>query len=100
MIFILCVLTSLFVLSFLFIPFFVGPGGQLSANASLESEESLEGMQKSLLEHYVKNERLFANSQLRKREWEQRQSFLTNRYVDITRRLDWIRFQKGQKHVG
>ncbi len=95
MILILCLLTSLLVIVFILAPFALGAGGQLNANASLASEESLVKMQRSVLENYLRNEQLFANDQLRKREWEQRQSFLTNRYLDISRRLDRIRFEKG-----
>ena len=96
MTFILCLMTSLLVILLILAPFLMGAGGQLSAHASVSNEESLTTMQKSLLNHYLKNEELFASAQLRKREWEQRQSFLTNRYLDVSRRLDGIRFQKGQ----
>lgn len=99
MITILCILTSILVLAFLLSPFFIGPGGKMFAHSSLASEESLVQIQKSLLANYLKCEELFEKNALRKREWEQRQTFLTNRYLDITRRLDVIRFQKEQKHV-
>ncbi len=94
MIMVLCILTSLLVFFFLLMPFFVGSGGPLSPHSSLGSPESLEFMRKRLLDNYLKCEELFMNQQLTKREWEQRQIFLTNRYVDLTRRLDALSFQK------
>src|SRR5438477_78777 len=73
----------------------VGKGGSLFAHSALASEESLVQMQNSLLTNYLKCEEQFSNEQIRQREWEQRQNFLTNRYLDVTRRLDALRFQKG-----
>jgi hypothetical protein len=91
-------LTSVLVILFLLSPFFLGPGGKLWAYSSVISEQSLIALQKKLLENYVKHEKLFEKQQLQKREWEQRQLFLCNRYLDVTRRLDAVRFQ-GESHV-
>ena len=91
---ILCIMTSLIVLGFLLAPFFLGEGGRMVAHSALSTEQSLENLQENLLANYLKCEELFEKKQLSKREWEQRQIFLTNRYLDSTRRLDAMRFQK------
>lgn len=99
MIYILCILTSFFAIACILLPFFIGAGGKLSPHSAILSEEALEALQENLLKHYLKYEDLFIKGQLRKREWEQRQLFLGNRYIDATRRLDAVRFQKGNKNV-
>ena len=94
MTFLLCLLSSALVLGFLMLPFFVGPGGKLFAHSALNSAPSLEHMKQGLLSNYIKGEDLFQQHKISKREWEQRQQFLTNRYLEASRRLDYIRFQK------
>lgn len=91
----LCILTSVLIFAFLLSPFVLGAGGKMLAHSSLSSEDSLKQMQKQVLQNYVKCEELFEKNLLNKREWEQRQNFLTNRYLDATRRLDALHFQKG-----
>lgn len=93
---ILCLLTSLLALAFLFIPFFIGPGGALSPHSAFINEDALQNVRKSLLAQYVKCEDLFTSGQISKREWEQRQLFLRNRFLDASRRLDRIRFQQKE----
>ena len=94
MILILCALTSLLLTVFLLSPFLLGPGGSLLPSSTIDSEEILEGMKKNILLSYLKYETLFNQKLLNKKEWDQRQNFLTNRYLDVTRRLDWLRFQR------
>jgi hypothetical protein len=100
MLIILCILTSILVFSFIFGPFFFGRGGSLFAHSALASEESLALMQASLLTNYLKCEEQFEKEQIRQREWEQRQNFLTNRYLDVTRRLDTLRLEKKEHSHG
>ena len=99
MISILCILSSILVFALVLSPFLIGPGGKMFAHSSLSNEESLLQVQKTVLANYLKCEQLFEKNYLSKREWEQRQSFLTNRYLDTTRRLDAMRFQKEQNHA-
>lgn len=94
MIYLLCFFTSLLCVLFILIPFFIGPGGKLWAYSAVISEEHLVLLQKKLLENYLKYEKLYKNQQILKKEWEQRQLFLSNRYLDVTRRLDVMRFNR------
>lgn len=90
MIFILCILTSIIMITFVLLPLFLGSKEALSAHASDMGKKELEKVQKTLLEDYLKFEDLYKRNEIYKREWSQRQNFLLSRYVDITRRLDKI----------
>ncbi len=98
MILILCALTSLICILFLLSPFVLGAGDRLSPSSVVIDPSKIEEMKKTLLQHYLKSEELFAQNKISKREWLQRQSFLKNRYLDLVRRFDWIRAQKEPRH--
>jgi hypothetical protein len=74
-------------------PFLYGPGGTLAAGASIKSPERLAAIKNALVVRYVKDERAFQQGAISKREWTRRQHFLTNRYLDAARRLDFVQFE-------
>jgi hypothetical protein len=76
-------------------PFLFGPGGTLAAGASIKSPERLAALKTALVSRYVLDERAFDQGAISKREWTRRQAFLTNRYLDAARRLDFIQ-HRGQ----
>lgn len=73
------------------LPFFVGKGGQLQAAASINSPEKLEAIKNSILKRYLEDEKAFDEKRLPKLAWEQRKSYLSNRYIDAARRHDYLK---------
>jgi hypothetical protein len=84
-------ITSVAALLIILSPFFLGSGGTLQAASSINSPNKLEAIKKSILLRYIEDERAFDEKRLTRLAWEQRKQFLTNRYIDSSRRLDYIR---------
>lgn len=78
--------TALFLLS----PFLFGKGGHLQAAASINSPERLEAIKSSILKRFLEDERAYTEKRINKLAWEQRRAYLTNRYIDAARRLDYL----------
>ncbi len=83
-------LLSVLVIAFVLSPFVLGPGGHLATAASVNSPEHLEAIKKAILDRYLEDERAYAEKRIPKLAWDQRKSYLTNRYIDAARRLDYI----------
>jgi hypothetical protein len=71
--------------------FFLSSAEPLEPAVTISDPQVLEKMQADLVRQYQKDEQLFAEKVLLKREWSARQEFLLRRYIDITRRLDHVR---------
>ena len=76
------------------LPFFMGEGGLLLDAAKNDSIENLEKKQKIILERWLTDEGAATSGLITPREWSMREVYLTNRYVDTTRRIDWLRNQE------
>ena len=87
----LTVFIGILVISVLLAPFWFGTGGLLQASSSINSAAQLEALQTAVLARYSEDEQAFQAGHLSKLAWQQRQSFLTNRYIDATRRLDFVK---------
>jgi hypothetical protein len=74
----------------LLIPFFAGPGGRLVASSASQSISELERQKQGILARYVHEEREFNAGEMSSLSWNQRRSYLVNRYVDASRRLDFL----------
>ncbi|MCX6110543.1 MAG: hypothetical protein NTZ90_13175 [Proteobacteria bacterium] len=77
-------------LTALLMPFWLGRGGLLQASASVNSQAQLLALKDALLKAYLKDELAFTAGALPARSWHQRRDFLTNRYIDAARRLDFL----------
>lgn len=84
--FIASILTVLFVL----LPLLLGKGGQLASASSLNSPERLQAVKDALIKRYIEDEKAYENKAIPKIVWEQRKQFLSNRYIDAARRLDYL----------
>ena len=73
------------------LPFFTGRGGFLAAAGTINDPIRLEAMKVAIVARYVKEEVTFAEGDLSKREWTRRQEYLRHRYIDLVRRLDFLR---------
>lgn len=71
-------------------PFFYGEGGWLLDAAKEDSVEQLRERQRLILERWLQDEADATQGLITAREWNMRQVYLTNRYVDATRRIDWL----------
>ena len=72
------------------LPFFVGRGGRLVASSSINSPKRLLRLKKAVLERYLADEAAYEAGHLPKRSWQGRRQFLSNRYIDASRRLDFL----------
>lgn len=88
----LSILTALVVVAALLLPFVVGKGGTLQAASTIDSPDKLEAIQEAILKRYLEDEKAFENNRLGQVMWQQRRQYLVNRYVDSTRRLDYLRY--------
>jgi hypothetical protein len=84
------VFVGIVLVSVLLAPFFAGPGGLLQSAASINSPEKLAGLKEALLRRYLADEAAFKAGQLSALAWQQRKTFLSNRYIDAARRLDFL----------
>ena len=78
-------------------PFFIGAGGWLQDAAVGDSLERLLLRRKAILKRWIDEEAQHQTGMLTDREWSLRQIYLTNRYVDVTRRMDWLSTEQSQK---
>lgn len=79
-------LTLLAVLS----PFFRGTGGFLQDAAAADSVDRLQLRRSAILRRWLEEERQHESGMITDREWSLRQVYLSGRYVDVTRRMDWL----------
>ena len=45
----------------------------------------------AILERFIQDEQAFENKTISKLAWEQRRTYLVNRYIDSARRLDFLK---------
>jgi len=84
------VLIGVLLISTLLTPFWLGRGGLLQASASINSQSQLAALKEALLKAYINDEKAFTAGAMPSRSWLQRRDFLTNRYIDAARRLDFL----------
>lgn len=73
------------------LPFFVGRGGRLAAASSIHSLEELDAMRAAILKRYLEDEEAYQNKSINRLMWDQRRVYLTNRYIDAVRRIDYLK---------
>ncbi len=86
----LAVVVGILLMSVVLAPFWIGPGGLLQASAQINSKETLTGLKQALVKRYLEDEKAFKEGNLSKLAWNKRKDFLTHRYVDASRRLDYL----------
>lgn len=88
---ILCSVLILVVLVAVLGPFFSGTGGLLQDASVSDGLDELELRRSALLKRWLKDEAAFKSGDITKTEWSQRRSYLTARYVDVSRRIAWLK---------
>jgi hypothetical protein len=91
----ICIVVTVVVLSLIVLPFFVGQGGALQSASAVHSVDQLDGMRHAILERYLEDEQAFEKQLMSKSVWENRKLFLTHRYIDVVRRLDFLKASQG-----
>jgi len=81
-------------------PFFLGRGGLLAASSSINSKEKLEFLKGAILNQYLADETIFLANEMSKLAWNARKTFLINRYIDSSRRLDYLQFVESENEAG
>ena len=92
------ILILLVVLLVLLAPFFLQRGEQLQDASSVNSPEKLEAIKQSLLKRYLEDEEAHRQKLISDGVWVRRKRFLTTRYIDAARRLDYIRYLEKQQN--
>lgn len=72
-------------------PFWQGRGGQLAPSSGSYEPAKLRELKQLVLNRYLKDEQAFMNGEISRSAWKQRQQFLSNRYLDLSRRLDFLK---------
>ncbi len=85
------ILTMLLIFMLVLLPFLVGRGGQLSKTSLIYDVEECSALKKRILEQFVKEEKSFQEGSITSFEWAKRQTFLRGRYLDIARRIDFLK---------
>lgn len=88
---ILCSVLILVVLVAVLGPFFYGTGGLLQDASVSDGLDELELRRSALLKRWLRDEAAFNSGEITKTEWSQRRRYLTARYVDVSRRLAWLK---------
>lgn len=86
------IITCALVLVLCLAPFFLGKGTAMQAGASINSVERLEAEKKALVKRYVEEEQAYDSKVIGKLSWEQRRHYLVNRYIDASKRQDFLKF--------
>ena len=87
---VLAALIGLLLLAVVLSPFVLGSGGQLAEASAIDSLPRLKALRQSLISRYLMDEAGFGNGDISKASWAKRQEFLLNRYLDATRRADFL----------
>ena len=87
----ICVLIGVALIATLLMPFFGGAGGVLASAALVRDPDQLESLKTQILKRYLDDEAAFKRGEVSAATWQKRQDFLTNRYLDAARRLDFLR---------
>ncbi|MBP9706981.1 MAG: hypothetical protein KBD78_05010 [Oligoflexales bacterium] len=81
---------SIVVFLVLISPFFFGAGGPLASGISVSAPKELKALKNQLLQLYLEEEKALTHGLISAAVWQKRQVFLSQRYLDVTRRLDFI----------
>ncbi len=81
---------ALALLALIVLPFFLGGEAQLVACAAINDHAKLTALREEIIKRYLADEGARQAGQISAGTWNKRRIFLTNRYVDVCRRLDYL----------
>lgn len=94
-IFIVAGLFALAGITLVVLPFFTGRGGFLAAAGTINDPVRLEAMRRAIVARIVREEASHARGELSDTEWSRRLEYLRHRYIDVARRLDFLKRSAG-----
>lgn len=86
----IALIVSLVVIVMILIPFFTGKGGKLASSSTINDPEKLRSLKKAILQRYLVEEKAASEGDISQRLWETRSKLLSNRYIDVSKRLDFL----------
>ena len=92
----ICGLIGLAFLIAILSPFWLGSGGLLISSTMYNDPEKIKNIQNIILKKYVEEEQAHQNGSITKGEWLKRSQYLFNRYLDLSRRSDYLKFINEQ----
>ena len=81
---------SLASIAVILLPFFTKNIVPLDSGQNISNVESLHKMKQKILEQFLLDEKSFQGNQITRKEWTKRQDYLAARFVDYTRRIDFL----------
>ena len=81
-------------------PFWFGQGGLLAHSSSLIDPERSLKIKKRLIARYIDEEAAAAKGYISQGEWGQRRQYLLNRYIDLSRRYDYLNYIESLQDEG
>ena len=75
-------------------PFWLGEGGLLARSSSLTDLDKISKTKQIIVDRYLHEEAANKQGHISKSEWEKRKQYLLNRYIDLSRRYDYLNFIK------
>lgn len=94
MLLVICSLLALSLLIALLAPFWLCEEGILLPTTIAHDPERLQQLKDGLVRDYREDEDAFQQGLIAPREWHKRRAYLINRYVDLSRRLDYLSKQR------
>ena len=90
MLLLIILVVTLLMLLAITLPFFLGGTTQLAAAAALNDRAKLDALRQEIISRYLTDEAAWQQGLLNTRTWHKRRTFLTNSYIDVCRRHDYL----------
>lgn len=75
-------------------PFWLGEGGLLARSSSLTDLDKILRTKQIIIDRFLHEETASKQGHITAGEWEKRKQYLLNRYIDLSRRYDYLNFIK------
>lgn len=94
------IITGMAMMIFILSPFWMAKGGRLTSGSRVDDLEQLAAIKKAILKRYKTEEKAAKDELMSKKLWEKRKLFLANRYIDASKRMDFLLAMKKGKGEG
>ena len=96
----IAILVLVIVLFLLALPFILSSKLPLSEAIAVNSIDKVKDMRQQIIERYLEEEAALTKGDINKKEWLGRKKFLVNRFVDLSRRLDYLKSRPNNSTSG
>jgi hypothetical protein len=87
---VVCALIALSLVGAVLAPLWLCDEGVLLPSTIADNPMRLMEMAQKILADYLADEAAFRHGRITARQWQQRQNYLVNRYIDLRRRQDYL----------